>query len=88
MKTLISQLIDEEILAQNISNETSFEFIQRICSLCLDEIETQKGYSPLGFGDDVVDEIEQEVTELFRIKTYGFYNLAEYRKFNLKKRVC
>jgi hypothetical protein len=87
MKTLISNIIDEEILPQKIENETNFEFIQRICALCLDELEGRKAYSPIGFGEDVIDEIEQEVTEVFKIKTYGYYNLSAYRQAVLKKRI-
>jgi hypothetical protein len=88
MKTLISTIIDEELLPVHINSETNFEFIQRICTLCLDEIESQKGYSPQGFGDDVINEIELAVTEVFKMKTYGFYNLSSYRKEKLKKRIA
>lgn len=87
MKTLISNIIDEELHPHKIEDETNFEFIQRVCALCLDELESKKAYSPLGFGEAVIDEIEQEVTELFKIKTYGFYNLSAYRQAKLKKRI-
>jgi hypothetical protein len=87
MKTWIADLIDEELLSPIISHETNAEFIERVCGLCLDEIESKKGFSPLGFGDAVIEEIEAEVTEIFRIKTYGFYNLAMYRQYKLKRRV-
>ncbi len=87
MKTWIADLIDEELLSPTISHETNAEFIDRICSLCLDEIEIKKGYSPQGFGASVIEEIEAEVTEVFRMKTYGFYNLSMYRQHHLKRRV-
>lgn len=87
MKSWIADLVDEELLSHLYLNESNKEFIERVCSICLDEIENNKGYAPTGFGDDVIDEIEQEVTEVFKIKTYGFYNLQAYRKHHLKKRV-
>lgn len=87
MKTWIANLMDEELMSQAMLHETNEEFIQRICSLCLDEIESRKGYSPVGFGVDVILEIEQEVAEIFRIKTYGYYNLVDYKTKQLKKRI-
>lgn len=87
MKTNIAELIDEELLSDLYLNETNEQFIARICDLCLDEIEQNKGFAPSGFGKDVVEEIELEVTEIFRMKTYGYYNLLDYRKSQLKKRI-
>ncbi len=87
MKSWIAEIIDEELLSHLYLHETNAEFIERICSLCLDEIESRKGFSPKGFGDDVIAEIEDQVVEIFRVKTYGHYNLQSFRKTNLKKRV-
>ena len=86
MKSWIAELIEEEILSNQHLHETNAEFIERICSICLDELEANKGFAPTGFGDDVIEEIEQEVTEIFKIKTYGHYNLQAFRKSQLKKR--
>lgn len=86
MKSWIAELVEEEILSNLYMHETNTEFIERICSICLDEIESNKGYAPTGFGDDVIEEIEQEVTEILKIKTYGHYNLQAYRKNHMNKR--
>lgn len=86
-KSYIAELIDEEISSHLYLNETNEEFIDRICQLYLDEIESRKGFSPRGYGVDVIQEIELEVTEVFRMKTYGYYNLQDYRKKQLKKRI-
>jgi hypothetical protein len=87
MKSCIAELIDEEILSHLHQHETNEQFIDRICQLCIDEIHHNKGFAPKGFGADVVDEIELEVTEVFRMKTYGYYNLQDYRQKHLKKRI-
>ena len=84
---MIATIMDEELLPHSLVDETNFEFIQRVCALCLDEIELSKGFSPMGFGEDVVNEIELAVTEVFKMKTYGFYNLSAYRNAQLKRRV-
>ena len=87
MKTWIADIVDEELFSQLYLHETNTEFIERVCGICLTEIENAKGYSPAGYGADVMSEVEHQVTEVFRIKTYGFYNLQSYRKDQLKKRV-
>ena len=73
MKTLISQIIDEELLAPCLITESNDEFIRRICSICLTEIENNIGFSPLGYGLDVINEIELIVSEVFKIKTYAYF---------------
>lgn len=87
MKSWIAELVDEELYSQQHLHETSEQFVERVCMLCLDEIEINKGFAPTGFGEDVVNEIELEVTEVLKIKTYGFYSLQEYRKSQLRKRI-
>ncbi|MEQ1722776.1 MAG: hypothetical protein ABL930_06340 [Pseudobdellovibrio sp.] len=87
MKSWIAEIVDEELLSQMHLHESNSDFIERVCSICLDEIESRRGYSPAGFGADVIDEIENQVTEIFRIKIYGHYNLQEFRKHQLKKQL-
>lgn len=88
MKSLIVEIIEEELLPPNIVRESNSEFIQRVCALCLGELEVARAFSPLGFGEDVANEIELAVTEVFRMKTYGFYDVNDYRQAQLKKRIC
>lgn len=85
---MIVEIMEEELLPPNITVESNFEFIQRVCALCLDELENSKTFSPMGFGEDVINEIELAVVEVFKVKTYGYYNLGAYRQAQLKKRVC
>jgi len=88
MKTWIAEIVDEELFSQMYLNETDSDFINRVCEICLTEIESAKGYTPAGFGADVISEIERQVIEVFKIKTYGHYNLQAYRKNQIKKRVA
>jgi len=88
MKTWIAEIVDEELFSQLYLNETDTAFIERVCGICLTEIESAKGYTPAGFGADVISEIERQVVEVFRIRTYGHFNLQAYRKNQLKKRVA
>lgn len=34
---------------------------------------------------DVIEDIEAEVIEMYRKKTYGFFSLEEYRKHHFSK---
>lgn len=88
MKSWIADIVEEELFSQMYLNETNNEFIERVCGVCITEIESAKGYSPAGFGTDVISEIERQVIEVFRIKTYGHFNLQAYRKNQLKKQVA
>lgn len=87
MKSWIAEIVEEELLSQQYLHETDQDFTDRVCLICIDEIERNKGFAPNGFGEDVVSEIELEVQEIFKIKTYGYFNLQDYRKQQLKKRV-
>ena len=88
IKACVTELIDEEILSPLYPNESNDDFVDRICQLCLDEIELEKGFSPLGLGLDVITEIEMIVVEAFRAKIYGYFNLSDYRQSQLKKRLA
>lgn len=44
----------------------------------------EKSLIPLEFFEDVFEEIESEVLEIYRKKTYGFLTLPEYRAYQVK----
>ncbi len=79
MKSMIVQIIEEEIKStQNIA-ETADQFIDRICNLTMEELIHLKMYTPLGLDIAVKEEIQHEVLEIYRIKTYGYLSLQSYR---------
>lgn len=88
MKSWIADIVEEELLSQMYIHETNADFIERVCGICITEIESAKGYSPAGYGADVMSEVEHQVTEVFRVKTYGYFNLQTYRTSQLKKRIA
>lgn len=87
MKTWLIDLIEEELTCLDFKNETHDDFIIRICAQVLEELERDKRYAPHGLGEHVIEEIEHAVDEYVKIKTYGFYNLAEYRQHVFRKRM-
>ena len=40
----------------------------------------QAGHMPIQFMEDIMADIEAEVVEIYRKKTYGFLTLEEYRR--------
>ena len=80
MRHLISQLMDEEMLNSLFKTETTAEFIERIHMHLMDEMNHLHQYAPLVFTEEIKEEIIKEVTEIYRIKTYGYYNIQDYKK--------
>jgi hypothetical protein len=85
MKLLISQIIDEEIQNSLFPIESSAEFIQRIHTQLMAEFNHLQNYAPLEISGEINEEIISAVTEVFRIKTYGYYDLKSYKKSLYKK---
>lgn len=80
MKTELIQIIESELNSNLFPNESNGEFIQRIVHIYLTLVRHQKGYTTLCLLKDVVEEIEFEAMEIFRVKTYGHFNIASYRR--------
>ncbi len=80
MKSTIAHLIDEEILNSHFLLESDTDFIQRICNHISQEISYLKKLAPSEHNQEILEEIEDQVLEVFKIKTYGYLNLQHYRK--------
>lgn len=68
-----------DMLAQTHDlNETAAQLIRRVAAAYSLEL-TQSGEIPLMFVDDVLSDLEAEILEIYRKKTYGFFTLEAYR---------
>lgn len=85
---MILQIIEEEIKVTHNLSETADQFIERIAKMFMDEIQHLKMYAPLGLDVAVAEEIQQEVLDIYRIKTYGFYSLQSYRLSLIQENVA
>lgn len=85
MKKMILQIIEEEIKATHNLSETADQFVERVTQLFVEEFQHLKMYAPLGLDVEVIEEVQQEVLDLYRIKTYGYYSLQSYRLSMLQK---
>ncbi len=82
---MILQIIEEEIKSTHNLSETADQFIERVTQLFVDEFHHLKKYAPLGLYVDVIEEVQQEVLNMYRVKTYGHYSLQSYRIALLQK---
>lgn len=64
--------------------EKSHELITRVAHLYTLHL-TKNGNIPFQMIHDVLSDIEQEVIEMYRKKTYGFLSLQDYRNQTFKK---
>ncbi|MFP5519095.1 MAG: DNA-dependent DNA polymerase [Bdellovibrionia bacterium] len=60
-------------------HESAAEFIQRVTREYMLQL-LEKALIPFEFMEEVLEEIEAEVLEMYRKKTYGFLTLEEFRK--------
>jgi len=85
MKLLIAQIIEEEIQNSLFQTETTSEFIERIHHQLMQEFNHLKNYAPLEISGEIKEEIIFAVTEVYRMKTYGYYDLHSYKRSLCKK---
>ena len=85
MKSMIAHIIDEEIFNSQYIAESGSEFIERICAHIYSEVKYLKKFTPTEFNDDILKEIESQVKEVFKIKTYGYSSLYHCRKVHWPK---
>lgn len=88
MKTELAKIIEAELNSPQFLNETNNEFVERVCLIYMNTMQRQKGYITPCLLNDVFEEIKFEAIEVFRIKTYGHYSLASYRRSRNQLRQC
>lgn len=86
MKSEIAKIMEEELFADDALQETTCEFIDRICYLYITKIENENMFSAPQFAESVIEEIQDETISVFRAKIYGYYNLTHYRQMLLLRK--
>jgi hypothetical protein len=80
MKLLIAQIIEEEIQNSLHQSESTADFITRVHQQLMEEFNHLQHYAPLEISAEIKEEIICAVTEVFRTKTYGYYDLKSYKR--------
>ena len=81
---LLFQIFHQHLHDTDCDIESAKELIQKVVGTYL-LILSRAGNIPQGHLQDVIEDLEAEVLEMFRKKTYGSYSLKDYRE-GLKKK--
>lgn len=77
-------LIETQLKEFSNIQESSQDFINKVTHLYSLQV-LSTGHIPQVFVEDVLHEVQTEVLEVFRKKTYGFLTLEEYRRHKTPK---
>lgn len=75
----LANIVESQLKETSNVRENTTDFIQKVVHIYTLHI-SKNSIIPLEFLDDVLSDIESEVVEIFRKKTYGFLTLEEYRR--------
>ena len=84
-KDALYKIFSRQLEEKNDIREKAQDFIRKVVQLYTIQL-TKLGNIPLQLLDDVIEEIEHEVVEMYRKKTYGFLTLEEYRRHKFRQR--
>lgn len=76
---LLFQIFQQHLHDTDCEIVSPKEFIQKVVGTYVFFL-TRKGNIPGDQLDGIVEDLQDEVLEMFRKKTYGFYDLQDYRK--------
>jgi hypothetical protein len=85
MKSTIAHIIDEEIFNTHYPLETDAEFLTRVTEQIFNEMKYLNKLAPSIYNNEIKEEIEDQIFEVFKIKTYGYLSLQHYRKVHRPK---
>lgn len=78
-------LIETQLRETSNMKEKIPDFVNKIVNLYTLQL-MDAGNIPLNFMEDVINDIEAEVIEIYRKKTYGFLTLEEYRRHKFRQK--
>lgn len=84
-KDALYKIFSRQLEEQSNIREKAPDFIRKVAHLYTLRL-TQVGSIPLQMLDEVIEEIEHQVVEMYRKKTYGFLTLEEYRRHKFRQR--
>jgi hypothetical protein len=80
MKTdALLNLIESQLKQTSNMREKAPALIRKVVNLYTLQL-MKAGHMPIQFMEDIMTDIEAEVVEIYRKKTYGFMTLEEYRR--------
>lgn len=84
-KDNLFKLIDTQLKEATNTRETTNDFVRKIVNIYVLQLLNQ-GNIPMEFQEEVMADVEAEVIEIYRKKTYGFLTLEEYRRHTYRQK--
>ncbi|HWU44863.1 MAG TPA: hypothetical protein VN132_15530 [Bdellovibrio sp.] len=84
-KDILVQMVTTQLKETVNMREKTSEFIRRIVDLYTLQL-MQQGHIPANYFAEITSDIETEVIEIFRKKTYGYLTLEEYRRHSCRQK--
>ena len=83
-RDLLFSIFEKQLHSSMLAEETEEVLVQRVVATYVASLKTQ-GFVPPKYLQNLTDDLREEVTEMYRKKTYGHMELASYRKKHLQK---
>jgi hypothetical protein len=78
---LLYSIFEQYLFNALVEDETTEDFLTRVVREYVARLSHKgKGTIPREFAQSIETDLREEVLEMFRMKTYGHYNLADFRK--------
>ncbi len=82
---LLFQIFQQHLNDPDCNIDCSKEFIQKVVGTYVFFL-TRSGNIPHNQFEGIIEDLQAEVLEMFRKKTYGYYDLKEYRESSRKNK--
>ncbi len=80
---LLYNIFEHYLFNAIVEDETSDEFLTRVVADYLERL-SQKGQVPREHREVIESDLKEEVLEMLRKKTYGHFNLSDFRRAHLR----
>ncbi len=77
---LLYHIFEQHLFNALVEDETSEQLLDCVVKEYIRQLSAEDGIIPASHLEGVETDLKEEVLEMLRKKTYGHYNLADYRK--------
>lgn len=83
-KDVLVTMITTQLKETSNMREKTQDFVRKIVNIYTLQL-MKEGNIPLNFMEEVMADVEAEVVEIYRKKTYGYLTLEEYRRHSCRQ---
>lgn len=82
---ILLKIVETQLKETSNLKEKAPNFVNKVVHLYTLQL-MKAGNIPINFLEDVIADIEAEVVEIYRKKTYGFLSLEDYRRHKFRQK--